>query len=107
MAKFAGMIGYAETVETVPGVWETKIAERQHFGDWKRNTLRQQPTDQLNDDINISNELSIIANPYAMDHLHLMKYVKYLGAAWKITNIEVRYPRLILTLGGVYNGEQT
>lgn len=106
MAKFAGMIGYAETVETAPGVSEEKIAERQHFGDWKRNTLRAQPTDQLNDDINISNELSIIANPYAMDHLHMMKYVKYLGAAWKITNIEVRYPRLILTLGGVWNGEQ-
>lgn len=106
MAKFAGVIGYAETVETAPGVYEETITERHHFGDWKRNTLRQQPTDQLNDDINISNELSIIANPYAMDHLHLMKYVKYLGAAWKVTNIEVRYPRLILTLGGVYNGEQ-
>ena len=106
MAKFAGVIGYAEAVETAPGVHEEKIAERQHFGDWKRNTLRQQPADKLNDDITISNELSIIANPYAMDHLHLMKYVKYLGAAWKITNIEVRYPRLILTIGGVYNGEQ-
>ena len=107
MAKFAGVIGYAETVETAPGVYEEKIAERHHFGDWIRNTRRLQPTDQLNDDINISNELSIIANPYAMDHLHMMKYVKYLGAAWKITNIELRYPRLILTLGGVNIGEQT
>lgn len=106
MAKFAGMIGYAETVETVPGVWEEKIAERQHFGDWIRNTRRLQPTDQLNDNINISNELSIIANPYAMNHFHKMRYVKYLGTAWKITNIEMRYPRLILSVGGEYNGEQ-
>ena len=107
MAKFAGVIGYAETVETAPGVHEEKIAERHHFGDWIRNTRRLQPTDQLNHNINISNEPSIIANPYAMDHFHSMRYVKYSGTAWKVSNIEVRYPRLILTLGGVYNGEQT
>lgn len=106
MAKFAGVIGYAETVETAPGVWEEQIAERQHFGDWIRNTRRLQPTDQLNDNINISNELSIIANPYAMNHFHKMRYVKYLGTAWKISNVEVRYPRLILSVGGEYNGEQ-
>lgn len=106
MAKFAGVIGYAETAETAPGVWEETVTERHHFGDWIRTMRRQQPADQLNDNINISNELSIIANPYAMDHFSKMQYVKYSGAAWKITNIELRYPRLILTLGGVYNGEQ-
>ena len=106
MAKFAGVIGYAETVETVPGVWEETITERQHFGDWIRNTRRQQSADQLNDDINISNELSIIANPYAMAHFSKMQYVKYSGAAWKVNTIELRYPRLILTLGGVWNGNQ-
>ena len=106
MAKFSGMIGYAETVETVPGVWEEKITEVRHFGDWIRNTRRLQPADQLNDNINISNELSIVANPYAMNHFHKMRYVKYLGTAWKVSNVEVRYPRLILTIGGEYNGEQ-
>ena len=106
MAKFSGRIGYAETVETAPGVWEEMITERTHFGDWIRNTRRLQSADQLNDDINIANELSIVANPYAMDHFHSMRYVKYSGAAWKVINVEVRYPRLILTLGGVYSGEQ-
>lgn len=103
MSKFYGTIGYADTEETVPGVWEEKVVERKYYGDWIRNTRRLQPTDQLNDDINISNELSIVADAYAMNHFHTMRYVESLGAKWKVNNVEVRHPRLILTLGGLYN----
>lgn len=103
MSKFYGTIGYADTEETVPGVWEEKVVERKYYGDWIRNTRRLQPTDQLNDDINIANELSIVADAYAMNHFHTMRYVEFSGARWKISNVEVRHPRLILTLGGLYN----
>lgn len=106
MAKFYGEIGYAETVETAPGVWTEQITKRNYFGDVIRNTRRLQPADQLNDNINISNEISIIADPYANDHFHAMRYVELMGTKWKITTVEVQYPRLILTLGGLYNGEQ-
>lgn len=107
MAKFYGAIGYAVTEETKPGVWEEKITERMYYGDLSRNTRRLQPTERLNDNINIANEISIVADPFANENFHSMRYVEFMGAKWKITNVEVQYPRLILSVGGVYNGEQT
>lgn len=106
MAKWYGVIGYGETVETTPGVWVEQIVERKYYGDILRNSRRLSSADQLNDDINVSNEISIVADPYANENFHAMRYVEFMGAKWKITNVEVRYPRLILTVGGVYNGEQ-
>ena len=103
MAKFYGKIGYASTVETKPGVYEEQIVERSYYGDLIRNTRRLQSADQVNDDINISNEISIVADPYATNNFHTMRYAVFMGTKWKISNVEVSYPRLILTLGGVYN----
>ena len=102
MAKWFGVIGFAETVETVPGVWEEQITEHKYYGDLTRNTRRLQTTDQLNDNINVANELSIVADPFARDHFHSMRYAELMGAKWKITNVEVQYPRLLLTVGGLY-----
>lgn len=104
MAKFFGAIGFNEgTVETSPGVWEQQVVERQYYGDLIRNSRRLQTTDQLNDDINISNEISIVADPYANANFHSIRYVEFMGAKWKVSNVEVQFPRLILTLGGVWN----
>ena len=105
MAKFYGKVGYANTVETKPGVYEEQIVERSYYGDLIRNTRRLQSADQVNDDINISNEISIVADPYATNNFHTMRYAVFMGTKWKISNVEVSYPRLILTLGGVYNGQ--
>lgn len=105
MAKYYGAIGYAETVETKPGIWKEQITERMYSGDLLRNSRRFQSADKLNDDINISNELSIVADPYANQNFHLMRYAEFMGTKWKITDIEVQYHRLRLTLGGEYNGQ--
>ena len=105
MAKFYGKVGYANTVETKPGVYEEQIVERSYYGDLIRNSRRLQSADQVNDDINISNEISIVADPYATNNFHTMRYAVFMGTKWKISNVEVSYPRLILTLGGVYNGQ--
>ena len=105
MARFYGKIGYGDTVKTSPGVHEVTITEREYSGELLRNTRRLQPGDQLNDNINVANEISIVADPFANDHFHLMKYVEFMGTKWKITNVEVQYPRLILTIGGEYNGK--
>lgn len=107
MAKYYGVIGYAETVETAPGVYEEQITERNYYGELVRNTRRLQTSDQVNDDINIANEISIIADPFATQNFHAMRYIEFMGAKWKITNVEVRYPRLILTIGGLYNGDES
>ena len=106
MAKFYGVIGYAVTKETAPGVWTEEIAEQSYYGDLTRNMHRLQDSGDLNDDINVANEISIVADPYANANFHSMRYVAFMGAKWKISKVEVQYPRLILTLGGVYNGKQ-
>ena len=106
MAKFYGVIGYAVTKETAPGVWTEEIAEQSYYGDLTRNMRRLQYSGDLNDDINVANEISIVADPYANANFHSMRYVAFMGAKWKISKVEVQYPRLILTLGGVYNGKQ-
>lgn len=103
MAKWYGEIGYAETVQTKPGVWEEQITKRNYYGEVIRNTRRLQSANQLNDNINVSNEISIVADPFAYQNFHSMRYVEFMGTKWKITNVEVQYPRLILELGGVYN----
>lgn len=105
MAKWFGKIGYAVMSETRPGIWEEVIVERNYYGDMTRNSRRLQAASQVNDDININNELSIISDPYAMNSFHAMRYAEFMGTKWKITNVEVQYPRLILSLGGLYNGE--
>ena len=105
MAKFYGKIGYINTVETSPGVWEEQITERNYYGDIVRNTRRLQTVDQLNDNINIANEFSIVADPYAMDNFHSMRYIEFMGTKWKVSNVDAStYPRLTLSVGGVYNG---
>lgn len=105
MPKFYGEIGFAETVETCPGVWEETIVPRKYYGELTRNSRRLQTGDQVNDDVVINNEVSIIADPYARQNFHTMRYAAFMGAKWKITNVDVQYPRLILTLGGVYHEE--
>jgi len=103
MAKFYGSIGYAETVQTSPGIWEEQIVERKYFGELIRNIRNLSASENLNDDLNVSNEISILADPYANQNLYAMRYIEFMGAKWKITNVRVEYPRLILSIGGVYN----
>ena len=104
MTKWYGLIGYAETVEIEPGIYEEQITERSYYGDLVRNTRKLQNSGSVNDDINISNQISIVADPYARDHFYSMRYIEFCGTKWKVSDIEVQYPRLILTIGGLYNG---
>ena len=105
MAKFYGPIGYAELVEIKPGVWQEKITERNYYCEMTRNSRRLEASNYVNDNLNISNEFSIVADPFARDNFHSMRYIEFMGSRWKITNVEDRYPRLILSVGGVYNGQ--
>ena len=107
MAKFYGNIGYVETVEVEPGIWEEQIVEHSYYGDLTRNTSMSQSSGGVNNNINIANNISIVADPYANENFHHMRYVEFMGAKWNINSVEEKYPRLILTLGGVYNGPQT
>lgn len=104
MAKFSGMIGYTDTIETAPGVWNPDITERRYSGDVLKNSRRLEAGESTNDDVTINNTISIVADAFAYQNFHAFRYVVWMGARWKITNIEVLRPRLILTIGGIYNG---
>lgn len=106
MSKYFGTIGYAKTIETAPGVWEETIIEKDYKGDVLRNTRRYESVDQLNDNININNQISILADSFAYENFFSMRYIIWYGSKWKITNIEVQRPRLILTIGGIYNDSE-
>lgn len=103
MAKFCGVIGYVITEETEPGIYEEQIVESEYYGDVIRNSRKLREANKVNDDINISNQFSIIADPFANLNFHAMRYIVFMGAKWKITEVEVQYPRLILSVGGLYN----
>lgn len=107
MAKFYGPIGYAIPTEIRPGIWKDQITECNYSGDLLRNTSQWSvSSDSTNDDLNINNQISILADPFAYKNFHSMKYVKYMGTKWKIKSVDAsQYPRLILTVGGVYNGQ--
>lgn len=106
--KFYGKVGYAESVapaEDNPGVWKERIVEKPYYGDVLSFTRRVESSqDSTIDDINISNRISIIADPYAMQNFMNIEYVIFGGAKWKVPTVDVEYPRLILRLGGLWNG---
>lgn len=106
MAKWFGKIGYAITNETEPGLWESTIVEHSYYGDITSNRWKRQNSGEVNDNINLSNVISIVADPFAYQNCSNMAYVEIMGAKWNISDIEIQHPRLILTIGGVYNGEQ-
>lgn len=107
MAKFYGKVGYIKTTETAPGVWTAKPIERYYAGDLIRNHKRYESSGNVNDNITLQNEISIVCDPYALQNFQNIRYVEFMGTLWKVTAVDVQYPRLSLSIGGVYNGEQT
>lgn len=106
MGRFYGQIGFLINEETVPGVWAEKIVERPYYGDVLKHRMNWQSGDGLNDNITLNNDFSIVADTYAYENIGVMKYVKWNKVLWKISSAEIEYPRIRLTIGGVYNGEQ-
>lgn len=106
MARFFGQVGYGESVEEPPGsgVWVDRIEEQSYYGDIERNVSRQIVGSDVNADISVSNSISIVADQHAIEYFSNIKYVRWAGRLWTVTSVEVQSPRLILTLGSVYNG---
>lgn len=105
MAKFYGSIGFSRTVETAPSVYEEQTSERKYFGDIQADFFKIKNGKNLNDEIDINNKLSIVADSFAINHYGAMRYVKWHNEAWEISSVEVSWPRLILSIGGLYNGK--
>lgn len=106
MAKFYGAIGFAQTIEDPPdsGNYKEEIIEKKYYGDLLRHSIHNENGEYLNSNLNISNELSIVADSFLLNNTHHMRYITFLGAKWEIRAISIDYPRLTLSIGGVYNG---
>ena len=104
MTKWSGVVGYSTASEVKPGVWDYIVTERSHVGDLIRNTRRSEGNDRVVDDLRLNNSVSIVADAYALDHFFEMRYLTLFGTKWVISTVEVVPPRLILQVGGVYNG---
>ena len=105
MNKWCGKIGFAYTGEIEPGLWvENEIIERQYFGDIISNRWRRENSGGVNENINISNQISIVADLYARDHVSAITWIEFSNEKWKITDVDVQFPRLVISIGGVYNG---
>lgn len=105
MARFYGMIGYGITEETSPGIYTESNMERPYYGEIIKNYRRWEAGERLNDNFDISNTFSILADEFAYSHIYAMRYVNYLGTNWKIKSVSIERPRLVLEIGGVYNEE--
>ena len=104
MNRWYGKVGYIETVEIEPGIWEEKETVRSYYGELVRNSSKFRISGDVNDDKDVSVELSIVADPYSSLHFHAIRYVEFGGTKWKVNTVEPKRPRLILSLGGEYNG---
>ena len=106
MARWFGKVGYSETVETAPGVWTPQDTVREYYGDVLRNTSRWTGnSDSTNDNLTVNTQISIITDPFAVEKFYSIKWIEFMGVKWSVDSVDpTQPPRLILTLGGVYNG---
>lgn len=104
MAKFYGSIGFVKTVETSPDIWETVETVKRYRGDLIRNQRRWENGDTVNENLTVSNEVAILADKFANENLDAIKWVEVMGSKWKVNSVTIDYPRITLTVGGVYNG---
>lgn len=107
MSKWYGKIGFSKTAEYEKGAWEENTTERYCYGDIISNHWKRENSGGVNDDINLSIQISIVADPYILQHCSSIIYVDFMGEKWKVTDVEPQYPRMILNIGGVYHGNTT
>lgn len=104
MARFKGNVGYGIATEAVEGVWSDVITERAYYGTVIKDQATQVQSDKVNNDIRLEERISIVADAFALGNYTNIKYVELAGSLWTVTAVEVKRPRLILSIGGVYNG---
>ena len=106
MAKWYGVVGYITNKEIVPGTWVPEAVERSYYGDVMKTISKWKTASKVNDDIDVSSQVSIVADPFAYQNFQSIRYIEFMGSFWDVTSVEPQHPRLILSIGGVYNGQR-
>lgn len=103
--KWYGKVGFVKSVQTAPSVWSNDETIREYYGDvYRISNQWSTNSDSTNDDLNVNHQISIMADPFACDNCHSIKWIEFMGARWKVKSFESKPPRLVLTVGGVWNG---
>lgn len=105
MNKYHGKIGFITTEETSPGVWAEVITEREYYGDLVKRGYKLDNSSEIIDNFSITNQFSILIDPFLSKNFSYIRYLEFMGVLWKVNNVDVQYPRLVLSVGGVYNGK--
>lgn len=105
MGKFYGTIGFVKTEESEPGIWKPVTVEKGYCGDKLKSAIRADNNGKVNSDLVITDQISIICDPFALENYQFIKFVRFLGVAWTVTSVSIDYPRLTLNLGEVYAEE--
>ena len=104
--KYYGNVGYRVTEEIRPGIWSPEpYVKRPYYGDILQATRRFSSSDKVNDDVTVENRISIVSDPFALENFHNIVFVQWMGTNWKVSNVEVQFPRLILSIGGAFNAD--
>ena len=109
MARFYGKIGFEiEQQETEPGIYEpASMIEKPYFGTYVRNTRRWESSSEgINNDLKLNTQISILCDVYMTEHWPAIKYAQINGVNWKVDSIEIKRPRVLLMLGGEWNGHK-
>ena len=106
MAKWYGKVGYAITKEIEPGIWTSEVIERPYYGDTIKVVSKWVTSNNVNDNLDLSSQISMVSDPFAYQNFQSIKYVEFMGSFWEVSSVEPQHPRLILTIGGVYNGQR-
>ena len=107
MARYYGRIGFLKREtesDERPSRYIPQMEERWYTGELWKNSVRQQSAEKPVDDFGINNDISIIADAYALNNFSSIKYVEFMGTFWEVQSVTVEHPRLRISFGGVYNG---
>ena len=106
--KFYGRVGFAVTEDDGNGVWKEKITDKKYAGDVLQYTRRKESGEHINDGLRINVQISILCyDPWFHNNLSQIRYVEYMGVKWVVESIDpTKYPSVVLTLGGLYHGDE-
>lgn len=103
MTRFFGKVGYSHPVRS-NGVVEDVITEHSYAGDELRNTRYFAQGDTVLGKVTFQTRISVIADAFALENYRDIVYVNWEGTLWIVESVTTERPRLILLLGGKYNG---
>ena len=100
--RYADKLGFILTQETTPGVWETKTVEHFAKGDVVQRAYRWDDAQSVNADLDITNQISIVYDNFFIHNMFALRWAAWQGKKWNVSRIELKPPRMILTLGKEY-----